>query len=295
VTEIRSNTFFYCSSLAAISVDEGNTTYDSRNDCNAIIETSTNTLVTGSATTIIPEDVTSIAESAFSGRRGLTTITIPQDVTNIGDGAFVGCYGLSSIHVTEGNTIYDSRDNCNAIINSSSNTLLTGCAATIIPESVTSIANSAFEGCSPLESIIIPEGLTSIGKNAFAYCSNLTSIVFPKSIEAIGAFTFYECHNLTDVYCLAEVVPTTEHSCYDYNLQNTTLHVPSTAIENYKNSYPWSTFGNIVALTNEEMGIDNLEFRPQDSEPIYNLQGQRVANPTKGSIYIINGKKVAIK
>lgn len=239
--------------------------------------------------------MTSIAESAFSGRRGLTTITIPKDVTNIGDGAFVGCYGLSSIHVTEGNPIYDSRDNCNAIINSSSNTLLTGCAATIIPESVTSIANSAFEGCSPLESIIIPEGLTSIGKNAFAYCSNLTSIVFPKSIEAIGAFTFYECHNLTDVYCLAEVVPTTEHSCYDYNLQNTTLHVPSTAIENYKNSYPWSTFGNIVALTNEEMSIDNPEFRPQDSELTYNLQGQRVANPTKGSIYIINGKKVAIK
>ena len=124
----------------------------------------------------IPEGVTSIGSGAFSRCSSLTSINIPESVTSIGYGAFAGCSSLTSIKVDENNAKYDSRDNCNAIIKTESNTLIAGCQNTIIPESVTSIGEAAFEGCSSLTSINIPESVTFIGYVAFYYCSSLTSV-----------------------------------------------------------------------------------------------------------------------
>ena len=108
-------------------------------------------------TTIKIEDGTlGIVNRAFGGCRGLTSLTIPNSVNSIGNDAFVGCAGLTSIIVEEGNAVYDSRENCNAIIETTSNTLIAGCQKTIIPNSVTSIGRSAFWECSSLASITIP-------------------------------------------------------------------------------------------------------------------------------------------
>ena len=117
----------------------------------------------------IPNSVTSIGELAFAGCSGLTSISIPQSVTSIGKEAFVGC-GLTSVTVEKENLNYDSRNNCNAIIETASNTLITGSNTTIIPSSVTSIGRSAFYGCSGLTSISISNSITSIGDNAFYGC-----------------------------------------------------------------------------------------------------------------------------
>ena len=95
----------------------------------------------------IPNSVTSIGSFAFSGCSGLTSVTIPNSVTIIGAWAFSGCSGLTSLKVEEGNPKYDSRNNCNAIIESSTNTLIAGCKTTTIPNSVTSIGYDAFYGC----------------------------------------------------------------------------------------------------------------------------------------------------
>ena len=145
----------------------------------------------GLTSVTIPNSVTSIGEYAFSGCSGLTSVTIPNSVTSIGYHAFDGCSGLTSIKVESGNTKYDSRDNCNAIIEITSNTLITGCKNTTIPNSVTSIGFHAFDGCSGLTSITIPNNVTSIGDWAFFHCSGLISITIPNSVTSIGSGAFY--------------------------------------------------------------------------------------------------------
>ena len=153
----------------------------------------------GLTSVTIPNSVTSIGFSAFFGCSGLTSITIPNSVTSIGDHAFSGCSGLTTITVDTGNAVYDSRNNCNAIIKTASNKLIAGCKNTVIPNSVTSIGDKAFIDCSGLTSITIPNSVTSIGGSAFYGCSGLTSINIPNSVTSIGGFAFYNCSSLTSI------------------------------------------------------------------------------------------------
>ena len=132
----------------------------------------------------IQEGVTSIGEEAFYKCSGLTSITIPNSVTIIGEDAFRGCSGLTSIIVESGNTTYDSRNGCNAIIETATNTLVVGCQSTIIPNSVTSIGDGAFEGCSGLTSVTIGNSVTSIGEDAFDECDALQTIFVPLGQKA---------------------------------------------------------------------------------------------------------------
>ena len=151
----------------------------------------------GLTSVAIPNTVTSIGSNAFSDC-GLTSVTIPSSVTFIDEFAFTYCSNLTSIIVEGGNINYDSRDNCNAIIETNSNTLIAGCKNTIIPNSVTSIGDYAFEGCSGLTSVTIPNSVTSIGTAAFSDCS-LTSVTIPSSVTSIGGSAFRYCNRLTSV------------------------------------------------------------------------------------------------
>ncbi len=153
----------------------------------------------GLTSVTISNSVTSIGGVAFNGCSGLTSVTIPNSVTSIGGGAFNGCSGLTSIVVEEGNAVYDSRNNCNAIIETASNTLHSGCKTTIIPNSVTSIGSSAFSSCSGLTSVTIPNSVTSIGDDAFSFCDALTSVTIPNSVKSIGEEVFDWCSGLTSV------------------------------------------------------------------------------------------------
>ncbi|MCI6861674.1 MAG: leucine-rich repeat protein [Prevotella sp.] len=145
----------------------------------------------------IPEGVTVIGDYAFSGGCGLTSVTIPSSVTSIGSSAFNS--NLKSIVVNKNNMKYDSRKNCNALIETKTNMLIRGCQNTIIPNGVRSIGSSAFSSCSGLTSITIPESVTSIGRYSFRNCSGLTSITIPKSVKSIDYDAFYGCSGLKKV------------------------------------------------------------------------------------------------
>ena len=159
----------------------------------------------------ILDGVTSIADEAFWGCESLESITIPASVTSIGRAAFDECSSLTSIVVAEGNTVYDSRENCNALIHTATNTLLYSCQNTIIPNSVTSIGDFAFCHCS-LTSFVIPNSVTSIGERAFWDCKSLESITIPNSVTRIGYQAFYGCDSLTKVIIPASVTSIEEEA-----------------------------------------------------------------------------------
>ena len=141
----------------------------------------------------IPNSVTAIGNGTFYACYRLTSVTIPNNVTSIGYQAFYCCSGLTSITVESGNTKYDSRNKCNAIIETASNTLIAGCNNTVIPNSVTSIGYSAFWDCSGLKEVTIGNSVTSIDYWAFEGCSGLTSVTIPNSVTEIGYGAFYSC------------------------------------------------------------------------------------------------------
>ena len=199
VTSIGAYAFRGCSGLASIKVDSNNPKYDSRSNCNAIIHTSSNQLIVGCKNTVFLNSVTSIGDGAFDGCTGLTNLTIPSSITYIGSAAFNCCSGLANVKVESGNSQYDSRNNCNAIIYTSSNRLVVGCKNTIIPNSVTTIGDYAFNGCNDLTNLTIPNSVTSIGSYVFDDCSGLTSITIPKSVTSIGIRVFEGCSGLTSM------------------------------------------------------------------------------------------------
>ena len=143
--------------------------------------------------------VTSIENGAFTGCYSLTSIDIPSSVTSIGENPFRHCSSLASVTVSVANPVYDSREGCNAIIETQTNTLVVGCKNTIIPSSVTSIGDLAFMGCYSLTSIDLPDGVTSIGTGAFDSCYSLTFIDLPEGVTSIGKGAFCSCSSLTSM------------------------------------------------------------------------------------------------
>ena len=132
----------------------------------------------------IPEGVDMIEERAFLSCDSLNCITIPSTVTSIGRGISWWCCNLKFIVVEDGNPVFDSRDNCNAIIHSRTNTLIVGCSNTVIPNSVKHIGNYAFNGCDKMTSIVIPNNIESVGCSPFINCSSLKTIYIPRGTKA---------------------------------------------------------------------------------------------------------------
>ena len=201
----------------------------------------------------IPGSVTHIGIFAFAFCSNLTsTIVIPSSVKSIGEGLFHYCTGLPGIIVDSDNPTYDSRNNCNAIIETSSNKLIAGCKSTVIPNTVTALGYGAFSGCTDLTNITIPNSVTYIGSYAFSLCYGMTSIAIPSSVTYIGGGAFYDCSGLADMYTFI-VDPSAVSMGLDVFYQESasyasrTLHVPEGTVDAYQADSRWSRFfGQIV-------------------------------------------------
>ena len=180
-------------------------------------------------TITISSGVTSIGDFAFNGCTNLTNVTIPDSVTSIGDRAFERCTRLKSINVDTNNKNYLSIDGI--LFNKDKTRLIEYPQASAIteyniPNSVTSIGDSAFSGCTRLTSVTIPNSVTSIGYWAFNGCTNLTSVTIPDSVTFIDNFAFNGCTSLKDVYYLGKRAEWNGIKIGDINdcLTNATLH-----------------------------------------------------------------------
>lgn len=246
-----------CVGLEEIVVEEGNTKYDSRNDCNAIIKTNTNTLIAGCKKTKIPNNVTTIAEWAFSGMRtmeamkipnsvtklerysfqycqSMTDLVLPSSVTSIDPSAFAGCV-FNTITVNPGNPKYDSRDNCNGIIETATNILVKGSNSTVLPDEVAVIGDGALWSCWDLKYLNIPATITRIDHYGIIFC---------KSLESIS------CHSVTPPQL-------GENAIYSNYYENSTevninpdipVYVPAASIETYRTTDGWNYFTNYLPI-----------------------------------------------
>ena len=306
VTSIGERPFGGCTALVSVSMSNsvtsiGNFAFDG---CTALTSIA------------LPNSVKSLGRNVFMGCTALTSITIPESVESIGDAAFMGCTALTSMSVEEGNAFYDSRENCNAIIRKSDNTLITGCQSTIIPKSVTSIGPCAFEGCIALTSINIPDAVTSIGRmafrgcsaltsvtiggavttidaDAFGSCSALTSVTIGSSVTEIGIGAFEYCTALTHVTCEAVNPPALGVEAFQSIPENATLYVPDGSVAAYSADEKWSVFNRILPLNELPTSIEAVKT-DTDNSAVYNLSGQRMSNSGRG-IFIKNGKKLIFK
>ena len=242
LTSIGYSTFRFCSGLTSIIIPASVNQIgdDAFYGCTNMISIS------------IPDQVTEIGSYAFSGCESLTKIRIPDQVTTIGAGAFSGCDSLTEIHipdsvmkierqafgrccnlksivVSEGNKVYDSRDNCNAIIETSTNKIIRGCENTIIPSSVTAIDEYAFTSAIGLKEINL-DSITDIGRDAFEGCTGLTSIKIPKSVTKIEKGTFKSCHGLVEVIIPDSVEFVGDYAFIDSALKSVTVPNPDTIV-----------------------------------------------------------------
>ena len=159
---------------------------------------------------------------------------------------FSGCSNLTSIVVERGNKYYDSRDNCNAIIETEYNELIMGCDTTIIPYGVKNIWHGAFAGCKNLTNIVIPDSVTSIGEAAFSGCENLTSVTIPDSVTSIGNNAFQDCRSLTSVYCKPTTPPSGGAWMFHDNPSGRKIYVPVGSGAAYKAADYWSDYASII-------------------------------------------------
>lgn len=266
ISTIGVNPFAGCNNLTSIIVSTSNSNYDSRNNCNAIIETATNTIVATCQTTSIPSTVTAIGTEAFSIRNDLTTMVIPSNITAIGNGAFSHCQNLVSISIPNtvtsiGAETFGYCSNLlsvsipNSVTSLGTGGLFMNCSNLVsvsLPTGISGIGFSAFENCSHLASIIIPETVTIISGYAFENCSSLHCITIPQNVTTLGPRCFYHCSHLDTIYMKPFIAPTKEIDSFDGTSALFIIPCGSyNAYGNYWNEYLPRIEMNTLSLTLE--------------------------------------------
>ena len=200
-----------------------------------------------SLTTVnIGGNVKAIPETAFHDCAGVTSLFIPDSVVYIGLMAFEGCGGIETIVVDTNNPVYDSRDNCNAIIETATGVLVRGCHNTIIPADVNTIGHTAFAGCTQITSFVIPDNIEIIETGAFRFCTGMSNVDIPSSVVWIYDAAFFHCEALTSVTVPPSVTfmgQGTFSNCYSL----TSAEIPPSLT--VLNGFTFNNCGNLTSVT----------------------------------------------
>ena len=253
--------------MTSITVENGNAVYDSRNDCNAIVKTSANELISGCQNSVIPDDVTRIGDDAFYFIHTLSgELVIPEQITSIGEYAYEGCSGLTGSLIIP-NTVLEIGESAFAHCDGFDGRL-------VLSDALTTIPSWAFEECHGFTgSLEIPGGVTTIGASAFEGCGNFNgSLILSKLLTYVDNFAFASCSGFTDAVVLTETPP--ELGMYPFGgFGSTTLVVPCGCIPAYEGSAWFEQFTTIH----------------QDCETVsedHNLLAKVYPNPTQGRVTI---------
>ncbi|MCR4659001.1 MAG: leucine-rich repeat protein [Bacteroidales bacterium] len=235
VSVIPGSTFYGCSNLTSISIPNSVTDIFSSAfyGCSSLVSLE------------LPNSITNIESSAFANCSSLVSLYIPSSLTTLGSGVFSGCSNLESIVVAADNSHFDSRDSCNAIIQTDLNILVLGCKNTVIPDEITVIGNYAFNACTGLTEVVIPDEVVSIGYYAFENCSGLTSVTIGSGVTTIGGYAFLRCDNLNSIFINALNPPTITNESYTfgYGGYNLRIYVPCGTVDAYRNAwYSWAYY-----------------------------------------------------
>ena len=263
VKYIEYGAFYGCIGLNSVVVDKDNKNYDSRNNCNGIIETETSELIFGNQNTKIPNSVTRIGEWAFAGQSLLTTVDIPNSVTSIGSWAFDES-GLKSM---------------------------------VMPNSIIALGTNVFMYCQALETLVFSESLEIISGFLLNQCHALKSITIPASVKVVEEYALAYCNNIQSITFLSTTPPTIYPGSFEAHYHNyaITIHVPEGCRDTYEDSTVGQPFTNIVDDVKISTGISNVTLSNADTQSrIFRLNGTRVSSLQKG-INIVNGKKVVVK
>lgn len=302
VATIGYSAFYRCTGLSEIIIGNHVTTIDAYafEYCTNVTEI------------IIPNSVTTLGYNVFGGCEKLKEIVIPKNVTEIKGALFQVCNALEKIIVEDDNPNYDSRDNCNAIIEKSTKTLLSGCKNTIIPQNVDIIGDFAFSGFKDISNITIPLGVitigkgafwgcgltdldipisvTSVGERAFQQCFALKSISIPLSVKNIGSYAFYDCTELTNITSNILNPFAVDESAFQLlgdsdNPITASLNVPIETKEKYQTTAGWNKFQNIVEVELPDGSVD----RPFNAIEAKAMTIGLAANETSSDSYYIKG------
>ena len=290
LTSIGQYAFACCADLTSISIDPDNPIYDSRNNCNAIIETASDTLITGCSGTVIPNTVKAIGDYAFAGpyeyygycyemygglpeNAKLTSINIPANVKEIGEGAFGACIGLTDI------TLHDGLQTIGGYAFQYCIALKT----ITIPDSVTKLGACVFDYCQALKSVSLPSGITEIKNSTFYGCSVLVKLVIPEGVNNIGSSAFRECTSLTEIDLPASLTYLHPDAFIDSGI------VSEGGVINYAGSLEqWNALtGGSGSLVPQSFGAYDVTFNPNggsEIEPQIVSAGDKIQkpeNPTK--------------
>ena len=303
VTKIANDVLSGCNNLKTITVATSNDKFDSRDNCNAIIETATNKLVAGCKNADIPSTVTTIGYDAFYNissltsisipgsvtviegyafyGTGLTTAVIPSSVDSIGYGAFSYCYSLESVVVGKGlrkmngnpfygcrslqsisvatnNPYFDSRNNCNGILETATNKLVAGCGTTVIPTETKSIGQFALCYNYDIFTLTIPNQVEKLEDYSIESLYGLRSVTIGKGVKDFGRYNFAYCGNLRAIHCLSIEPVDLDESVFRHSsnipdsiFNSATLYVPIGSKVNYMTTVGWNKFKKIVEIADD--------------------------------------------